>query len=79
MSINHRKSEELPEIKSTPPLDSQNGQTNNQHTIVPSPQPRPENVITPRQERALRYLERKRVRQERLSQQLPVVKPPAIN
>jgi len=79
MSINHRKSEELPEIKSTPPLDSQNGHTNNQHAIVPSPRPHPGNVITPRQERALRYLERKRVRQERLSQQLPVVKPPAIN
>jgi hypothetical protein len=38
--------------------------------IVPAPRPRPGKVITSRQEKALRYMERKRTRQERISHQV---------
>jgi len=41
--------------------------------ITPAPRPRPGVVITPRQERALRYLERKSTRKERISQHLKTV------
>jgi len=39
-------------------------------SIVPAPRPRTGNVITSRQEKALRYMERKRTRHERISQQV---------
>src|SRR6266536_582071 len=73
MSTNHR--EDTSSSKDIGPIDAQHGSSNNQNSILPVQQP--ENVITPRQERARRYLERKRARQERLSQQLPVVKAPS--
>jgi len=65
------------DTKNRDPIHAQNTSPYNQYGIVPAPRPQPGNVITPRQERALRYLERKRARQERFSQQLPVVKAPS--
>ncbi len=76
MSTNHREPEDTSRSKNREP--TRNKSVNNQYSIVPSPRPQPGNVITPRQERALRYLERKRTRQERISQQLPVVKAPSV-
>ncbi len=42
--------------------------TEARNLLLPAPRPRPGNIITDRQERALRYLERKRTRQERILQ-----------
>ena len=70
MSTNHREDTDRSENRT--PINSQNGPENNQYGIVPAQRPQPGNVVTPRQERALRYLERKRMRQER-SSQMPAV------
>src|SRR6266487_1386151 len=75
MSTNHR--EDTSSSKNIGPINARYGSSNNQNSILPVQRPQPGNVITPRQERALRYLERKRARQERLSQQLPVVRAPS--
>jgi membrane peptidoglycan carboxypeptidase len=66
--------------------------TEEHNSFLPAIRPQPENTMTPRQERALRYLERKRTRQERLVEQamkapihtenmaptLPVLRAPAL-
>ncbi|HEV2653488.1 MAG TPA: transglycosylase domain-containing protein, partial [Ktedonobacteraceae bacterium] len=65
------------DTKNRAPTNEQDTSTYNQYAIVPAPRPQPGNVITARQERALRYLERKRARQERFSQQLPAVQSPS--
>ena len=52
---------------------SQAGELNR---VVPVSRPRPGNVITSRQEKALRYMERKRTRQERISRQVVKVSAP---
>jgi membrane peptidoglycan carboxypeptidase len=62
---------------STEHTQNNNGyQAGDLHPIVPASRPRPGNVITSRQEKALRYMERKRTRQERISQQVVKAAPP---
>ncbi len=71
MSTDQHKPEE--EDSGIAPEDTSNGygsHTGDRKPIVPAPRPRPGSVVTGRQERALRYLERKRTRQERISQQV---------
>ncbi|MBV9710227.1 MAG: transglycosylase domain-containing protein, partial [Ktedonobacteraceae bacterium] len=64
------------EAGNTSPENIQNGHHEDRYSIQPVPRPRPGNVITARQERALRYLERKRTRQERILQQATEVATP---
>ena len=51
-------------------LENQEAKNNTrvERDMTPTPRPRPERIITPRQERALRYLERKNTRFARVSQ-----------
>jgi membrane peptidoglycan carboxypeptidase len=56
-----------------------NSQTRDLSPIVPAPRPRPGKVITSRQEKALRYMERKRTRQERISRQVVKAATPEEN
>ncbi len=63
-----------PEDVKNSALENIPGSPNNSHSeernlLLPVQRPRPGNIITDRQERALRYLERKRTRQERIEHQ----------
>ncbi|MBA2393063.1 MAG: transglycosylase domain-containing protein [Ktedonobacteraceae bacterium] len=70
MSTDQNKPEEGRDLSTEHIQKNTSSPTEDLHPVMPASRPRPGNIITSRQEKALRYMERKRTRQERISQQV---------